>query len=215
MVNHWLNAAAFEKLSLFVTFRYRMLERMASCFRTLVRSAGCRLVAQSSVRDSWGRCRPSFREDAVMQTAGNARPYAFDRILPSPPTQQVAGRRREGPSAGWRLQHSSVGKSANPGLTPGAFPLPATVWARAPGRGRSSYNRIVAGESGTKVPNNYSRWTAMNGERYPREILPFEPSMAEWAGRLQQFGELLISVCLAERSQNAKSFQCGTARLTL
>jgi hypothetical protein len=64
MVNHWLNAAAFEKLSLFVTFRYRMLERMASCFRTLVRSARRRLVAQSGVRDSWGRCRPSFREDA-------------------------------------------------------------------------------------------------------------------------------------------------------
>jgi hypothetical protein len=67
MVNHWLNGAAFEKLSLFVTFRYRMLERMASCFRTLVRSARRRLVAQSGVRDSWGRCRPSFREDAVMR----------------------------------------------------------------------------------------------------------------------------------------------------
>jgi hypothetical protein len=35
-----------------------------------------------------------------------------------------------------------------------------------------------------KRPNNYWRWTAMNGERYPGESLPFEPSMRHADGRL-------------------------------
>jgi hypothetical protein len=45
----------------------------------------------------------------------------------------------------------------------------------------------------------------MNGERYPGESLPFEPSMRHADGQLIAMAEapLLIVARLAERSQNA------------
>jgi hypothetical protein len=92
---------------------------------------------------------------------------------------EVAGRRREGPSTGMAAPALFRREARKSWPHAGrAFPLPATVWARAPGRGRSSYGRIVAGESGNKGAKQLlAMETAMNGERYPGEILPFEPSM--------------------------------------
>ena len=44
--------------------------------------------------------------------------------------------------------------------------------------------RTSSQQSSRKRLNNYWRWTAMNGERYPGESLPFEPSMRHADGRV-------------------------------
>jgi hypothetical protein len=132
MVNHWLNGAAFEKLSLFVTFRYRMLERMASCFRTLVRSARRRLVAQSGVgilgvdvglpSGETQQCRR--RQDPIERigapASGRSSASTSVTLVADAAARKLLGAEERDLLRGWRLQRSSVGKRANPGLTPGA-----------------------------------------------------------------------------------------------
>ena len=48
---------------------------------------------------------------------------------------------------------------------------------------RRRKGRTSSQQSSHKRLNNYWRWTAMNGERYPGESLPFEPSMRHADGR--------------------------------
>ena len=55
----------------------------------------------------------------------------------------------------------------------------------------------------------------MNGERYPGESLPFEPSMRHADGRVIAISEITTYSCiLAERSQNAQSQPLKPPNLT-
>jgi hypothetical protein len=49
--------------------------------------------------------------------------------------------------------------------------------------------------------HNYWRWTAMSGERYPGESLPFEPSMRHADGRLIAIIERATYSCVIGRTK--------------
>jgi hypothetical protein len=84
--------------------------------------------------------------------------------------------------------------------------------------------RTSSQQSSHKKLNNYWRWTAMDGERYPGESLPFEPSMRHADGRLIAIIERTTYSCLTGRTKPKCSIfsmhgrshrKSGSARMTL